>query len=30
MLLILVVDRVAATHNVHSCGIHGAEWGVLL
>jgi hypothetical protein len=23
------VDRVAATHNVHSSGIRRAEWGVL-
>ena len=30
MLLILAVDRVAATHNVHSSGIHRAEWGVLV
>jgi len=29
MLLILAVDRVAATHNAHSTGIHRAELGVL-
>jgi hypothetical protein len=28
MLLILAADRVAATHDVHSSGIHRAEWGV--
>jgi hypothetical protein len=29
MSLILVVDRIAATQNVHSSGIDRAEWGVL-